>query len=101
MGIKNKSIKDFGSQWELYNDNQGYHASLDLFKDIIEPLININDFDGKVIAEVGSGNGRIVNMIAQTKASLIYAIEPSVGYKVIKDKFSNCDQRIKVINGSK
>ena len=36
--------------------------------------------------------------LAKTKAASIYAIEPLIGYKVIKDKFHNDSQRIKVIN---
>ena len=98
--IRSKSIKDFGDQWDLYNNNKGYHESEDLLKDIIEPLMSIEEFEGSVIAEVGSGNGRIINMISSSKAKKIYAIEPSSGYKYIEQKIANNKYNIKVINKS-
>ena len=98
--IRLKSIKDFGSQWDHYKENQGYFASLKLFRDIIEPLLKLESFDNKVIAEVGSGNGRIIDMLYQTNASSIYSIEPSEGYKLIEQKYLDQSERIKIINKS-
>ena len=98
--LKLQSIKDFGNQWELYSENKGYHASLILFKDIIEPLLSLEDFDQKLVAEVGSGNGRIIEMLTKTEAAHIYSIEPSDGYKLIKKKFSNRKKRITAIKST-
>ncbi len=44
---QDKTIQDFGDQWLRYPQNEGYYASLELFKDICGPLLNISVIQGK------------------------------------------------------
>jgi len=77
--IDEKTIEDFDKQWTRYGDNEGWYASLDLFSDIVNPLLTIDDFEGKTVADIGSGTGRIVGMLLESGASHVYAIEPGPG----------------------
>lgn len=81
---KTKTIDDFSHQWTTYTDNEGYYGSKELFEDIVNPLLNVNDFKGKKVLEVGSGTGRIVNMIMECEPEHIYAVEPSDAFFILK-----------------
>ena len=87
--LKEKTIMDFGEQWTRFTENEGYYGSIELFKDIISPLLTMADFKGKTIAEIGSGTGRIVKMIAAAGAKEITAIEPSDAFIPLKENTKN------------
>ena len=82
--VTQKTIDDFGAQWTTYRENEGYYASLPLFEDILGGLLDINDLKGKKAADIGSGTGRIVNMILDADAASVTAIEPSGAFDVLK-----------------
>lgn len=77
--IDDKTIQDFDRQWTHYDDNQGWYASLDLFSDIVSPVMKPEDFKGKKGVDIGSGTGRIVGMLLKAGASHVYAVEPGSG----------------------
>ena len=66
--LKQQTILDFGEQWARYRDNEAYYASAGLLADIMEPLLPIADIKGKRVADIGSGTGRIVNMLLDAGA---------------------------------
>lgn len=74
-----RTIADFGDQWSRYTDNQGWYGSGELFRDILEPLVEVRELAGQRVADIGSGTGRIVNMLLGAGAERVYAIEPSPG----------------------
>ena len=80
---KDQTIKDFGEQWVRYRDTEGYWGSLELFSDILSPFLKPDDIKGCKVAEVGSGTGRIVNMLLEAGAENIIAVEPSEGFDVL------------------
>ena len=47
------SYKDFGEQFVIDSNIDGYHGSLDLLKRIVSPF-EIEKINGKVVMEVGS-----------------------------------------------
>ena len=77
--LDKKTIQDFDKQWTRYDDNDGWYASLDLFSDIISPLMSTDDLKGKRVVDIGSGTGRIVGMLLESGASHVYAVEPATG----------------------
>lgn len=77
--LDEKTIQDFDNQWTRYDDNDGWYASLDLFSDIISPLMKTDDLKGKKVVDIGSGTGRIVGMLLESGASHVYAVEPAPG----------------------
>ena len=78
-----ETIKDFGEQWLRYCDNEGYYGSLELFSDILEPLLSPDRLKDCRVAEIGSGAGRIVNMLLEAGAGHVIALEPSDAFKVL------------------
>lgn len=77
--LDEKTIRDFDNQWTRYDDNDGWYASLDLFTDILSPLMRTADVAGKEVVDIGSGTGRIVGMLLESGASHVYAVEPGKG----------------------
>ena len=78
--VDRKTITDFGDQWTRYTDNSGYYGSLGLFTDICAPLLGVDDVRGRVVADIGSGTGRIVNMLLDAGAARVTALEPSESF---------------------
>lgn len=78
-----QTINDFGNQWTRYPENQGYYASVELFKDYCGSLLTPKEFKGKRILEIGSGTGRIVNMLIGLDAKHIFAVEPSDSFGIL------------------
>jgi len=80
---EDKTIKDFGRQWLKYTNNQGYYGSLELFSDILSPFLTPDEIRGSRGAEIGSGVGRIVNMLLEAGVNHVVAIEPSDAFEVL------------------
>jgi SAM-dependent methyltransferase len=80
---KDQTIKDFGDQWLKYTDNQGYYGSLELFSDILSPFLRLDEIKDSMVAEIGSGAGRIVNMLLQAGVKQVIAIEPSQAFEIL------------------
>jgi SAM-dependent methyltransferase len=78
-----KTIQDFGRQWTAYTDNSGFYGSVELLADMVAPFLAQTDFNGKRIADIGSGTGRIVAMLLQAGAMQVIAVEPSDAYAVL------------------
>jgi SAM-dependent methyltransferase len=80
---RNQTIRDFGDQWLRYRDNEGYYGSLDLFSDMLSPFIRPEEIEDCRVAEIGSGTGRIVNMLLEAGARHVVAVEPSDAFEVL------------------
>lgn len=83
MNKKDQTIKDFGDQWLRYRDNEGYYGSLELFSDILYPFLRPEDLRDCRVAEIGSGTGRIVNMLLEAGAKHVVAVEPSDAFEIL------------------
>ena len=83
MKNDSKSINDFGRQWSIYRDNEGYYGSLELFEDILHPFLKPAEMEDSKVAEIGSGSGRIVNMLLRAGAKHVIAVEPSDAFEVL------------------
>lgn len=94
-----KTIADFGEQWSRYTDNSGFYGSEDLFRDIVEPLIHVNEFKGHSVLDIGSGTGRIVGMLLKAGAGKVTGVEPSPAFDALTREFGN-DPRVELINTS-
>jgi SAM-dependent methyltransferase len=79
-----RTIEDFGEQWTRVQGNEGFYGSNALFEDIVGPLLSPEDFRGRRVAEIGSGTGRIVQMLMAAGAGHVVAIEPSRAFHVLQ-----------------
>jgi SAM-dependent methyltransferase len=79
-----RTINDFGEQWTQFQGNEGFYGSNALFEDIVGPLLSPEDFRGRLVAEIGSGTGRIVQMLMGAGARHVVAIEPSRAFDVLR-----------------
>jgi SAM-dependent methyltransferase len=93
-----RSIADFGEQWSRYTENSGYYGSLELFADIVTPLMAPGDVSGRVVADIGSGTGRIVRMLAAAGASHIIALEPSEAMIALKRNTADIAGRVEYVH---
>lgn len=97
--LLNRTIADFGRQWTRYQENDGYYASQDLFKDILGPLLDGDALKGSKVAEIGAGTGRIVNMLLRAGASHVLAMEPSDGYDALEENVGWAKGRVTCVKG--
>jgi len=97
--IGQRTIRDFGDQWSRYPDNSGFFGSHELFRDIVEPLICESNLEGMVVAEIGSGAGRVVNMLCRTGVRRVYAVEPSsAAFSVLRKNVAAHGSRVECLN---
>src|SRR4030043_314777 len=89
MSDKDRTIKDFGKQWLRYPDNEGYYGSLELFSDMLSPFLKLEDLKNCKVAEIGSGAGRIVNMLLESGVQHVVAVEPSDAFAVLVRNIRN------------
>jgi SAM-dependent methyltransferase len=95
--LAERTIADFGDQWTRFTTNDGFYASLDLLRDICEPLVPVSAFSGSRVAEIGSGTGRIVQMLLAAGASKVYALEPSVAFDVLRSNLAGLGDRVEFL----
>jgi len=89
MPDKDRTIKDFGKQWLRYSDNEGYYGSLELLSDMLSPFLKPEDLKNCKVAEIGSGAGRIVNMLLESGVQHVVAVEPSDAFAVLVRNIRN------------
>ncbi len=83
--IRRQTVEDFGNQWEIHGRvDEDHWSSREMFADHFGNLFDPDDIAGKTVAEVGSGSGRIINMICGFGPAKCYAIEPSAGFETLK-----------------
>ena len=65
--LSRKTARDFGIQWTHHPSNDGFYGSKELFADIVEPLLKVEDIQGANVAEIGIGSGRLALMLAEAQ----------------------------------
>lgn len=98
-GLGERTIRDFGDQWSHSPEDVGYHASLALLQDILGPLLSVHELQGKRVAEIGSGTGRVVRMLLDAGAEHVLAVEPSVGVHRLRANVAAEAGRVEVVHG--
>ena len=97
LNLKDQTIDDFGEQWTAFRDNPGYYGSAQLLADLFGPLLSLDDLKGCVVADIGSGTGRIVNMLLDAGAGRVIAVEPSAAMEVMKENTAARADRIEYL----
>ncbi|MFQ5417403.1 MAG: class I SAM-dependent methyltransferase [Myxococcota bacterium] len=100
MGQTDRTIRDFGEQWSHYASNEGYYGSLELFRDMLGPLLDTREFAGARVAEIGSGAGRIVRMLVECGAAHVLAVEPSDGVEALRANTRELADKVEILHAS-
>jgi SAM-dependent methyltransferase len=94
-----RTIGDFDDQWSRYTENSGFYASKELFEDIIQPLITPADLRDKSVIDIGSGTGRIVNMLLACGVRRVIAVEPAPrAFEVLRSNTRDNAGQIEYLN---
>jgi SAM-dependent methyltransferase len=89
-----QTIIDFGEQWTRYPHNDGYYGSQALLEDILGPLLQTEELRGQRVVDIGSGTGRIVNMVLVAGARHVTAVEPSDAFDVLLRNVAWAGERV-------
>lgn len=98
--LRDQTIADFGHQWTTFTTNDGYYGSVELLEDILHPFIKPEQIDKLSVAEIGSGTGRIVNMLSNAGASKITAIEPSDAIHVLRENIKGLSAKVNCVHST-
>jgi SAM-dependent methyltransferase len=93
-----RTIRDFGDQWSHYGGNEGFYGSLELLQDVLGPLVDVAEFQGARVVDIGSGTGRIVQMLLAAGARHVVAVEPSL-VEILRANTERFGDRVEVIHG--
>lgn len=96
--VESLVIEQFGEQWTHFTENEGYYGSREVLDDILEPFASSSDFDRKVVAEVGAGSGRLINILAACSTAHVVAIEPSAAMTVLRENTAPLKEKITYIS---
>lgn len=89
-----RTIEDFGTQWTRYQEFDGYLGSRDLLADTIAPFLTPDAIRGCAVADIGSGQGRVVRSLLDAGAAHVIAVEPSAAFDVLKRNTADAADRI-------
>jgi SAM-dependent methyltransferase len=95
-----KTIADFGEQWSKFTANVGYYGSIDCLEDIVGPLLDVGEIAGRRVADIGSGSGRIVNVLLDARAAHVAVVEPSDAFAVLEKNTLDRADRVELIHGT-
>jgi len=95
--LQERTIRDFGQQWLAYPEMGGYFASADLLADVCGPLLGLEEVRGRRVAEIGSGQGRVVGMLLEAGAAHVVALEPSDAFTVMQRNLREQAERVTLL----
>lgn len=78
------SYQDFGEQFLVDSQIDGYFGSQELLVDIVKPF-DLKTIEGSKVMEIGCGSGRILKSLIKYRPKKIFAIEPSKAINVAKE----------------
>src|SRR5947207_2354683 len=92
-----QTIQDFGKQWTRFPENFGWLASQECFRDHFGPLLSTDELKGAYVADIGSGSGRIVQMLLSAGAAHVIAIEPSESFAILEQLFGENGDSVQLV----
>jgi SAM-dependent methyltransferase len=92
--LADRTISDFGEQWTTYRDSEGYYGSPEILRDMFGPLLALSEVAGRSVLEIGSGTGRIVNILLKAGAAHVTAVEPSAAFDVLRENVRADPERV-------
>lgn len=92
-----KTIADFGDQWVHFSDPEdSFHSSSEILVDTVGSLFDLKLLKDQMVVEIGSGSGRVLEILRRFHPKLLVGVEPSVNADVLKKRFAT-DPSIHII----
>jgi SAM-dependent methyltransferase len=95
--LQGRTIHDFGQQWLAFPEVTGYFGSSALLADVCGPLLGLDEIRGRRVAEIGSGQGRIVEMLLDAGAAHVVGVEPSAAFTVLGRNLERHGSRVSLL----
>ena len=93
-----QTISDFGSQWRIHGELRNtYWTSDAMFRDHFGEYFDPAVLSGKRVCDIGSGSGRILEMILKYNPKELVGIEPSTNSSVLEKRYSGF-ANVEIIN---
>lgn len=96
--LRRRTIDDFGEQWVSFTDNQAYYGSPELLREILGEALDPDTLRGARVGDIGSGTGRVVQMLLAWGAAHVTAIEPSRAFEVLQGNLASAGHRVTCLN---
>lgn len=96
--IRSRTINDFGEQWSWFTDNKAFYSSAELLREILGDALDTEELHGGKVVDIGSGTGRVAQMLLACGAAHVTAIEPSAAYKVLIKNLASAGDRVTCLN---
>jgi len=92
-----KTIADFGAQWSHFSDpKDNFHSSPEILKDTVGGLFDLESLKGQTVLEIGSGSGRVLEILRHFNPRMIVGVEPSASAEVLVSRFAS-DPAIRIV----
>lgn len=95
--VDTRTISDFGEQWHLFTENDGYYASPAVLQDACGDLLDVSEFRDKVVCEIGAGAGRFVDILCKLGVRSILAVEPSESMAVLEKNAARYGSQVRYL----
>ena len=95
--VDERTIADFGTQWQRFQLDHDYYGSKECLADIFGPLVTVEQVRNQLTGDIGSGSGRIVAMLLEAGAKHVVAVEPSEAFEVLRQRFDQ-DDRVRLVH---
>jgi len=94
-----ESVNDFGQQWNHFpNPIDPFHSSVEIFVDTLQGLYDPTQLQNKRVLEIGSGSGRVLEILRQFDPEVLVGVEPSSSAEMLSSRFSD-DSRVRIVRG--
>lgn len=85
-----ESVRDFGEQWKLFpNPIDEFHSSEEILLDTLQGLFDPSEIAGKRVLEIGSGSGRVLEILRRFGPSKLVGVEPSDHALSLRERYKS------------
>jgi len=91
---RERTIQDFGAQFTRHREPVGYRTSVAWLGEVCGPLLSPDELRGRRVMEIGSGNGRLVNVLLDAGVAHVVAVEPSEAFDVLVENTRERAERV-------
>lgn len=99
VSVGNRTVGDFGEQWDHFGGFDGFYGSVELLQDTLGPLLDASELQGLRTADIGAGTGRTTLMLIEAGAKSVMAVEPSSGVEQLRANTEHIRDQVEVIHG--